>query len=136
MSQIVEAASVDDRAGRKRRQRRFAVLASGWLALMVALVLEPCCDAFAAGPAEHHAVDAGAHGDHAPAPCDPWLAPHLDLNGPAPVPLAGGSDVKTPAYAPVALAPAVAVRVLPPDAPVQGPDPPRPIYLTLARLLM
>lgn len=136
MRRAVAVIGIDERVGPKRRRRLFAVLASGWLALMVALALEPCCDAFAAGPAEHHAVAADAHGDHAPAPCDPWLAPHLDLNGPVPVPLAGGPDVKTPAYAPVALPPAVAVRVLPLHAPVQGPDPPRPIYLTLARLLM
>ena len=132
---IDESVTLDERAGRKRRIRLFRVLVSGWLALMAALVLEPCCDTVAAAPAESHAADPHEHGEHPPAPCDPWFAQHLDLNGPMSVPLTGGPDIKTLIFL-AAAPPVVTARPLRIPAPVRGPDPPRPIYLTLLRLLI
>lgn len=120
---------------RRRRRRLFVILATGWLALMAALVLGPCCETFAAAPAHDHGAHADGHGEHVPAPCDPWFTQHIDLNGPAPAPLVDGPDIKTLAFA-TAVAPDFAARPLAPGAPAHGSDPPRPLYLTLVRLLL
>lgn len=124
------------RAPGGRRTRAVVVLASGWLALTAALVLGPCCATYAAAPATSPATHADAHGEHAPAPCDPWFTQQLDLNGPVPAPAAGGPDVKALVFKAAAPPPALTARSLSSQAPVHGPDPPRPIYLTLLRLLM
>lgn len=131
----IDTVSLCENVGRRRRRRLFVVLATGWFALTAALVLEPCCKAFAAAPAGDHAAHADGHGEHTPTPCDPWFTQHIDLNGPAPAPLVEGPDIKTLAFA-AAVAPGFAARPLAPGVPAHGPDPPRPLYLTLVRLLM
>ena len=135
MDRRVEVASINERVGRTRRIRLFMVLASGWFALMTALVLGPCCDVFAAVPTGPHTVDPNAHVDHAPAPCDPWFAQHLDFNGSASVPFTDRPDIKTLIFV-AAAPPVLTARSLSIPAPVRGPDPPQPIYLTLLRLLI
>lgn len=135
MSRLVEA-TTDDHRGRKRRQRLFAVLAYGWFALMVALVLNPCCDVFATVSTAHHPVAPDARGEHAPAPCDPWLMQHLDLVGPIVASLVEGLGV-TALVQTVSVPPLLATdRSLTLPLSIHGPEPPRPIFLTLLRLLL
>lgn len=127
--------SLDERAGRKRQRRLFAVLAFGWLALMAVLVFEPCCETLAAMSTDTHPDHADEHGDHAPTPCEVSLASHLDINGPAPASVAGGPDIDALVLSPIASSSVFAIQTLPPHR-THGPDPPYPIYLTLLRLLI
>lgn len=122
-------------APRRRRSHAFVVLVSGWLALTAALLLGPCCVIYAA-PATSPTSHADAHGEHPPVPCDPWFSQHLDLNGPVPTPIAGGPDVKALGFVAAVSSPGLLAWSLSLHPPVHGPDPPRPIYLTLLRLLI